>query len=1237
MPVIAVFLLPGIDLYGYLKDRAQNSFEEYQPVRLVVKIKSDSASMGAGKKSPVSAVKRLEEFSALNGISHVKAFKRNAGVSVASDEDFSRVYILTLPPGSNASEMAARYAELPEIEYAEPDYMAELYGVPQDALYPQQWGLNNTGQWHYKILRRPGPNNDKLIVTHGVIDADIDVAEVFDQPPDVTDVVTVAIVDSGVDRDHPDLAKSMWSNPREIANNGIDDDNNGYIDDVFGWDFSAGDDILDINEEDNDPTDEFGHGTHCAGIIAGVSNNIIGIAGITNNCKIMAVKIIPWPLITKIAAAIIYAADNGADVISMSFGFPFRSYLLEDALIYARSKGAVLVAAAGNTGIEEYNYPAASEYTIAVGSFSDSDFVSLFSTYGEHLSVCAPGECIVSLRADSTDMYADEEPGVHIFGELYYMASGTSMACPHVSGVAAYMRSVSTGLSPYRVQKIIEETAEDYVDPYGLGWDKSGWDMYSGYGKVSLWEALSNTPSSQAKIYLPRNYEIINGSVKIVGLVSSEQNTFSLEYGAGNAPTEWEVISTVSGPPPMDRWLGTWDTQGLSGKYTLKLKAGGENRDYITVFVANETVSQITFPEDGDTLINVSDIYASAYSPDFSYLILEYDKIGDNKGYIEIANVSVPVKNELINNWIVELLSEGKYKLRLTVFSTGGEISQHEIQVFIKSIFSGERAWKNDLASPSAIIANYGDIDDDGNNEILIGTKAKIKVFNPDGTPKTDGIPEFPQNSYLTPVVIGNLDSDGIDDVIAFGNNPPTLYGFPSSGNAFEYSLDWDPDMSNFTQIEHEFIKLFAKDMDNNGRDEIFLTYADNDASKAAVFNSEGEIILYFNGVSELLSADLDGDDTDELYAYSEIDNYVKKYDIYGNVLDSVDLSLDGKYLMCNGISAFDVDNDDLHELIVYGIHGGQGYHLYAFDNGFQLLPGWSRDMAIRDYLVPTVPVFADLDRDGTVEYMSTYFDLSVAYVHVWNNDGSPFIEYTPNGLFATIPFPGILNMLTVADVNGDDQLDIIACANDDLFFSHRVQRIYAWDLSGNLLPQFPIITAPENPIHIYTDFRFSPVFGDINKDGFIDLVMPTSDNALVFVNFPGAEFESKNAPVPFWRYNRSLDNIGAKPYDPATDVSDDAKLVPVTYHLGQNYPNPFNPLTFIKISLPQKARIKVEVYNILGRKVKVLADKSLPAGVHEISWDGTDDKNQPVASGIYFYNLQAGDFSASKKMVLLR
>ena len=253
--------------------------------------------------------------------------------------------------------------------------------------------------------------------------------------------IVVAVVDTGVDYTHLDLDANIWQNADEIPNNRIDDDRNGYIDDIRGWDFVW---------NDNNPMDFLGHGTHVAGAIAAEQNGF-HITGVAPNAKIMPVRVLDfWGYGNpdNIAAGIRYAADNGADIINYSAGGWFPQSQVEDAIQYATNKGVVVVMSAGNDGFYQPDYPAnnADRLGIAVGGIDENGRIADFSN-----------------RAGSRPLDYVVAPGVDIVSTVPYNTyesyDGTSMAAPHVAGVAALVLNANPNLTPAQVEQILTSTA----------------------------------------------------------------------------------------------------------------------------------------------------------------------------------------------------------------------------------------------------------------------------------------------------------------------------------------------------------------------------------------------------------------------------------------------------------------------------------------------------------------------------------------------------------------------------------------------------------------------------------------------------------------------------------------------------------------------------------------------------------------------------------------------------------
>lgn len=342
------------------------------------------------------------------------------GISVLRSYRLAPILHVRVAAGTSAETAVTQLGTVSGVRYVEPNRVRTFNATtPNDPRFSEMWGLNNTG------------------ASGGVDDADIDAPEAWDVTTGDNSIV-VAVIDSGIDYTHPDLAANMWVNPGEIAGNGIDDDGNGYIDDVNGYDFGAG---------DADPMDDIvGHGTHCAGTIGAVGNNGLGVVGVNWNVKLMALKIADAAGGLSSAAiieALDYAVTMGARVSNNSYGGYWYSQAEYDAIAAAQSAGHLFVAAAGNDMNDNDTFPAypASydlDNIIAVAATTSSDDIAWFSNYGAtSVDLGAPGEGILStLPTGGSQMGTD-----------YGFSDGTSMATPHVTGAAALVLAADPTLS----------------------------------------------------------------------------------------------------------------------------------------------------------------------------------------------------------------------------------------------------------------------------------------------------------------------------------------------------------------------------------------------------------------------------------------------------------------------------------------------------------------------------------------------------------------------------------------------------------------------------------------------------------------------------------------------------------------------------------------------------------------------------------------------------------------------
>ncbi len=415
--------------------------------------------------------------------------------------DLTRLFVLEPEVECNLYKLIDELNASSLVKHAEPNYRATLHSTPNDPSFSSCWGLHNTGQ------------------TGGVADCDIDAPEAWDITTG-SDSVLIAMIDSGVDYNHPDLAANIWTNPGEIAGNGIDDDGNTYIDDIHGWDFAY---------DDGDPMDGYGHGTHCSGIIAAVGNDSNGICGVCWNAKIVAVKWFDddgYGNASEAIQSIYYALDVNARILSNSWSV-MDSWELMDAVIAARDDGALFVAASGNAALDCDSspfYPACYDFTniISVAASNAWDQLWANSDWGAvTVDLAAPGQDIYSTMPISQGSYATK--------------SGTSMATPHVAGVAALLLSVNPGLTVNQLKAYILNN----VDPIPAFAGK----MVTG-GRLNAYNAV-------AAAFLPAvTINSVNPSVvgptqdSNVNWVSNASGTYYVEVGGtGNIGTGTQIAT----------------------------------------------------------------------------------------------------------------------------------------------------------------------------------------------------------------------------------------------------------------------------------------------------------------------------------------------------------------------------------------------------------------------------------------------------------------------------------------------------------------------------------------------------------------------------------------------------------------------------------------------------------------------------------------------------------------------
>ena len=528
----------------------------------------------------------------------VDYFAKSFGKNI---ESLSRIIKVTFNNNQDNSFILQMAGSDPDIEYIEPAHKYHVDTIPNDSLVSQQWALAKIHAF------------DAWNITEG------------------SDTVLVGLVDTGIDYLHPDIKNKIYINPgetgtdaqgRDKRSNGIDDDGNGFIDDYMGWDFvdevgypfdSTGGDYLGW---DNNPMDQFFHGTFVAGIIAAETNNFIGVAGAAPKVKILNCRAFDPNGIGQeddAAAAILYAVQMKCKVINMSFGDNSFSLVLRDVIRYAYSQNVVLVGSSGNDGNDLPHYPSGYPEVICVGNSTQDDYLGSRSNYGSTLDLVAPGTEIWSLGLNDT----------------YVNASGTSASAPFVSATAALILSLKN-FTNEEVKQIIKSTCDDIGDP--------GWDLKSGAGRLNMYSALSVLAPGKIKINSPsRDFGTNKDSLVINATILSPYFVkYDLYVGPGYNPNQWTPLLSNQKYQVNAQNIYHLDLRNMiDSVYTIRiavtLNNGNvtEERSNFELIRAVDSIEVLSLS--AGYYGNASTIIAEAYTSQIAVTRLFYRKKGDSQ------------------------------------------------------------------------------------------------------------------------------------------------------------------------------------------------------------------------------------------------------------------------------------------------------------------------------------------------------------------------------------------------------------------------------------------------------------------------------------------------------------------------------------------------------------------------------------------------------------------------------
>ncbi|MBC8526074.1 MAG: S8 family serine peptidase [Candidatus Cloacimonetes bacterium] len=949
-----------------------------------------------------------------------------------------------------------------EIVYIQPNYLNSMLSItPNDPEYYKQWGLEAikaNQAWEVE------KGNEQIII---------------------------GFIDSGIDYNHPDLADNIWLYPdinnniwinngetgldvygNDKRTNDIDDDGNGFIDDWMGWDFTDTemiDALGDFRERDNDPMDDYGHGTHCAGIIGAQTNNNLGVAGGAWFCKLMNLRAgfrTPEGGFLEdddVSSAIIYAVDNGAQIISISWGDTQMAPVIRDVCQYAYEMKVTIIVSAGNEHGVGLLYPAAFNNTISVSAVGEQLSLCSFSSYGEGIDLCAPGLNIISTFLNNE----------------YIEQSGTSMSAPFVVGAVSLILSQNPLLTNDEIYDLLTISCDDLGEP--------GYDNKYGYGIINYDKFLQNATENtqpETKIIFPEYSNGFYQDFPIIGTTYCPNFfRYSLSFTDKKEPVEndWLDIITHNSEPiyyydiVLDDTLAIFNTNGImDSTYYLRLSVedihGNYFIDIIKIFIDksppefidNTTAGTIRYNFDKKNyyILTSTDEPVKYKATCFSSLIDSFPII--NNKFNKFASLKLP------DNLPDDHLS---YFIKIT--NTSGLADTSEIfsdAIHIDNSTISTRGFENYLDYPRAgfLCSNKYDINHNGKQELVFmefpdeGTYGPVKFCEKD---ENSLIVKYTLPVEFQPWSIGDTNGDEKYEIV--GNIGNSLLVYETS------NIDTFPDILIFEGNIGGLYGCTFHDLNNDNKDELLVnTVLDSQRTAYKIYTRTDNDFVYSN--HWLLN-------NTPTYSKNELTQHIQFGDLNNNGKEDILLSdIDGDILI------FEIQDDDF-------------------------------DIELIDTLsIPILNVFylgiGDLDGDGLNEFIVGGYNDDVM------NPNNQFWLYCVfkyiDDQFVMIDFTEISgvsskNGVCVADLdseefNGDEA--IITAAPD----------IYIYKLYSLQNDEFEF-----KPIWVGESFRsYYPVATDLDTLGNIEVAFNQYDDQdslrLVTYHYPNPEDRLDDPPQDF-------------------------------------------------------------------------------------------------------------------------
>ena len=1153
--------------------------------------------------------------------------------------DLSRIYYLKISLDADVQSIAWELSQNPNVEYAEPRYIYEMYDVPDDPLYSDQWYLP-------------------------IINA----SDAWDISQGDTNVV-IGVIDTGVDWTHPDLAENMWTNDGETGldaqgnnkrTNGIDDDNNGYIDDWNGWDF-CGD---DGHTPDNDPMDTYGHGTHCSGIASAVTNNEIGVAGLGRTCQIMAIKVIYYSTLLYGPEGIVYAADNGCDIVNLSWGGDPPSSFLNDAIQYAHQSGIFVIAAAGNDDTPEKKYPASYANVFSVAATDENDNKASFSSYGSSIDISAPGNHIMSTAINDS----------------YEYMSGTSMAAPLVAGLAGLIKSQNPNWTNVQIANQILMSADniDELNPQYIG--------MLGSGRINALNALTYAP---APIITYHGFTIDDNNGNQNGVPDPGESlnmTVSLKNTWGDADNVSVTLSTS------DYAINITNNISIYGNI-----AGGT--------VVNNSLLPFSYTVDEISTMHKVSFYLNIIA-DGGYSTLDTFSIIIGKPNVLLVDDDCDGNN--VEEYYTETLDSLGIAYDYWHHSSKGSPSEIILADYPIVI------WFTEASFPSL---NTDDIDNlksylnNGGNLFLTGQDIGWDFNDPEGynygNPfyadylHADYVSNISHNLHVVGEV-GNPISSELAYFITGGDgannqfSPDIIEPKPEANTVFSYS--------NFQGAGVTYSGNYKVVYFGFGFEGI-----DNYTTRNTVLNN---IIDWFSGLSINHNHLPDTENTSNPYpVYTKVISQTASNDVYlywntenNQVYSQVQMEYNG-------------DNEYVANIPAQQANTRVNYFIYAVDdNQFSKTAPHNAPNNKYTYYVGTdniPPTITHQPLDNTINEVGPFAILTQITDNVGISNNTVYLHFNKTGGIedSILMQPTNLPNQYTGNVPGlvpvGDVLDYYITASDNSlmqnssrlpetgYFSFTIVNnliiddfesgSYKWNLgygwgitkisspSGDysitdspygyydnnmynsltLLKGLGLSTYKTATLGFFTRHSFAN--GDT---GMIEISVDSMSTWSILKNITGLQYGWKEDSITldnycgngdvFLRFSLVSDNVSTAngwflddiwiAVDSST-LGINQNVLQKQHLLSQNFPNPFSFNTTIKFYVAgSDKKTSISIYNFNGQKIKTLVDMKLETGFHQEVWDSTDDLGNPVSSGIYFYRIFQGDkCTASSKMIKMK